>query len=124
MRKFTMSIFVICLYCFPFGYVSMYQDWANTSMIGYLIMIAGTSILAVSSRVFSNIIPFIIGNLASAMISLYFLHRMDITLGAGWDHGYFKPFAPHQVLLLISCLNLLPQLLVMWLTNRKKEPVR
>lgn len=90
-------------------------------MLGYLIMIVVTSILAFIGKFFSNSIPIIIGNIASAIISFYFLHKMEITLGVGWDGGYFKPLTPYQLLLLVSFLNLIPQFLVMRLANRFKK---
>jgi len=120
MRKLIISILIVFLYCFPFVYFSMHQDFTNGSMLGYLIMIAGTSILAFFSQYFSNTIPFIVGNIASVIISFYFLYKMEITLGVGWDGGYFKPLTPNQLLLLVSILNLIPQFLVMWLANRIK----
>src|SRR5690625_2002265 len=96
----------------------MYQDFANGSMLGYFIMIIATSILAFLGRFFNNTIPLIIGKLISAIISFYFLYKMEITLGVGWDGGYFKPLTPYQLLLLVSILNLLPQFLGMILANR------
>jgi len=118
MQKLIISILIICLYCFPFVYFSMHQDFANGSMVGYLIMIVGSSILAFLSKLFSNTIPFIIGNIASAIISFYFLYKMEISLGIGWDGGYFKPLTPYQLLLLVSFLNLIPQFFVIMLANK------
>ncbi|WP_217587497.1 hypothetical protein [Lentibacillus saliphilus] len=121
MRKFITGILIVGLYCFPFVYFSMHQDFTNGSMFGYLIMIVGTSLLAFLSRYFSNTIPFIIGNVASFIISFYFLSKMEATLGVGWDDGYFKPLTPYQLLFLVSFLNLIPQLLVMSFANRMKK---
>lgn len=121
MRKLIISILIVCLYCFPFVYFSMHQDFANGTMIGYLIMIVGTSILAFISKYFSNSIPFVIGNIVSAFVSFYFLYKMEISLGVGWEGGYFKPLTPYQLLLLVSFLNLVPQFLVMKLTSRIKK---
>lgn len=118
MQKLIISILIICLYCFPFVYFSMYQDFANGSMVGYLIMIVGCSILAFLSKLFSNTILFIIGNLASAIISFYFLYKMEVSFGIGWDGGFFKPLTPYQLLLLVSFLNLIPQLLVIRLASK------
>src|SRR5690625_1643378 len=118
MQKLIISILIICLYCFPFVYFSMHQDFASGSMVGYLITIVGSSILAFLSKLFSNTIPFIIGNIASAIISFYFLYKMEISLGIGWDGGYFKPLTPYQLLLLVSFLNLIPQFFVIMLANK------
>lgn len=121
MRKLVINILIVCLYCFPFVYFAMYQDFANRSMLGHLIMIVVTSILAFFSKFFSNTIPVILGNIISVFISFYFLKKMEVTLGIGWDGGYFKPLTPYQLLLLVSFLNLIPQYLVMKLANRYKK---
>ncbi|MDA1677423.1 MULTISPECIES: hypothetical protein [unclassified Bacillus cereus group] len=121
MRKLIVIILIVCLYCFPFVYFSMYQDFANGSMIGYVIMVIGTSILAFFSKLFSNTIPFIIGNILSIIISYYFLYKMESELGVSWHRGYFKPFTPYQLLLLVSLLNVIPQFLVMILVKKHKK---
>jgi|SRR5699024_616699 len=117
MKRLMISILIFCMYCFPFTYFSMYQDFEHGSMFGYLIMVVGTSILAFFVRIFGKSILFIIGNIATGLISFYFLHKMEVTLGIGWDGGYFKPLTPYQLLLLVSVLNLIPQFLVMKLTK-------
>lgn len=90
-------------------------------MSGYLTMIVGTSILAFLGKYFNNTIPLIIGNTASAIISLYFLYKIEITLGTGWDGGYFKPLTPYQLLILVSFLNLIPQFFAMQLAKKVKR---
>lgn len=121
MRKLVISILIVCLYSFPFVYFSMYQDFTNKSMLGYLLMVGGTLILAFFGKFFSNTIPLIIGNIVSVIISFYFLNKMEISFGIGWDGGYFKPLSPYQLLLLVSFLNLIPQFFVMNLANRYKK---
>lgn len=121
MRKLIVTILIVCLYCFPFVYFSMYKDFTNGSMIGYVIMVIGTSILAYYSKLFSNTIPLIIGNVLSIIISFYFLYKMEIELGVSWHRGYFKPFTPYQLLLLVSFLNCIPQFLAIKLANRYKK---
>ncbi|MDM5358353.1 hypothetical protein ABIE66_002099 [Peribacillus sp. B2I2] len=121
MKKIGISILIVCLYCFPFVYFSMYQDFANSSMFGYLIMIVATSLLAFFGRIFGNSIPFIIGNIVSGIVSFYFISEM-----AGNERwgGYFKPLTPNQLLIFVSFLNLIPQLLVMKLANKYKNKVK
>ncbi len=46
MRNIVIGIVIVVLYCFPFAYFSMHQDFAYRSMFGYLVMILSTSILA------------------------------------------------------------------------------
>lgn len=121
MRRLIISFFIVCLYSFPYVYFAMYQDFANASMIGYVVMLLGTSLLAFVSKYVGNFIPFIIGNLASAVISFYFLYKMNVIYGVGWDEGYFKPLTPYQLFLLVSFLNLIPQLLFMKLAKKIKK---
>ncbi len=120
-RKLIVTILIVCLYCFPFVYFSMYQDFTNESMLGYVIMVIGTSILAFFSKFFSNTIPLIIGNILSIIISYYFLYKMEVEFGVSWHRGYFKPFTPYQLLLLVSFLNVIPQFLVMILVKKYKK---
>lgn len=121
MKKIIFRIPIVCLYCFPFVYFSMYIDFAHGSMFGYLIMVLGTLILAFFGKLLSNTRLVIIGNIASVIVSFYFLHQMEMTLGVGWDGGYYKPLTPYQLLLFVSFLNLIPQFLMMKLANRVKK---
>lgn len=93
----------------------MHQDFDNRSMLGYLIMIVSTSLLAFLVKVFSNSSLLIIGNIISALISFYFINGMSGN--EQWD-GYFKPLTPFQLLILVSVLNLIPQFLAIKLTNK------
>lgn len=120
MRKIVIGFIIICLYCFPFVYFSMHQDFANRSMLGYLLMIAVTSLLAFFSILFSNSIPFIIGNILSFLISFYFVSEM-----AGDERwgGYFKPLDANDLLIIVSFLNLIPQFFAMKKANKRKNRV-
>jgi len=119
--RLIVSILIVLLYCFPFVYFAMIQDFTNGSMFGYFILIIGTMILAFFSKYFNNTIPFIIGNITSIIISFYFLHNIESTLGSGWDKGYFKPLTPYQLLFLVSILNLFPQFIAIWLASKIKK---
>ncbi|MDR7240880.1 hypothetical protein [Neobacillus drentensis] len=116
MKKISISIFLVILYCFPFVYFSMKQDFANRSMLGYLIMIVATSLLAFLVKYFCNFIPFIIGNMLSMMVSFYFNGGMSDT--EMWDGGYFKPFSSSQLIIVVSLLNLIPQYISMILAKK------
>ncbi len=116
MKKICIGILFVILYCFPFVYFSMKQDFTNHSLIGYLIMIVSTSILAFLSRYFCNFIPFIIGNIFSMIISFYFNGSMSDT--EMWDGGYFKPFSSSQLIVVVSLLNLIPQYIAMILAKK------
>ena len=99
----------------------MHQDFANGSMLGYLIMIVVTSLLAFLGKLFSNSIFLIIGNILSVIISFYFISEM--TGNERWG-GYFKPLAPYQLLILVSLLNLIPQFFTIKLAKRHKYKVK
>jgi hypothetical protein len=116
LKKIGIGILIVILYCFPFAYYSMKQDFVNRSMIGYLAMIVVTSLLASLVKYFCNSIPFIIGNILSTMISFYFNGKMADTVG--WDGGYFKPFLSTQLLIVVSLLNLIPQYIAMTIANK------
>ncbi len=115
MRRRVMGILIICLYCFPFAYISMQQDFVNQSMHGYLIMIIITSFLAFIGQFFSRTIFIIIGNLLSVIISVYFISEM---IGNEPWGVYFKPLTPYQMLACVSILNLVPQLIAMMFAKR------
>lgn len=121
MKKIVVGILIICFYCFPFVYFSMLQDFAKRSLRGYFIMIIATLLLAFFGKLFSNLIPLIIGNIISGIISFYFIERMK---GVGiWDY-YFKPLTPTMLLILVSVLNLIPQLLAVKIANKFKNQVK
>jgi hypothetical protein len=112
-RKKVIGIFIILLYSFPYVYFSMYQDLKNSSMVGYLIMIVSTTLISFLGSFFINAIALIIGNIVSAMVSLYLINKM----GVDWGVGYFKPFSPIQLLGVVSVLNLVPQIFAVALAN-------
>ncbi|MFF2175898.1 hypothetical protein ACFVT8_05465 [Lysinibacillus sp. NPDC058147] len=124
MRKIVIGILIVCIYSFPFVYFSMYQDFANRSMLGYLMMLVVTSLLAFLEKILCNSFPFIIGNIISVVSSFHFIGRMEDKLGIGWDAGYFKPFSPSQLLVIVSVLNLIPQFFAMKLANGYKNKIK
>ena len=121
MRKIVIGFLIACLYCFPFVYFSMHQDFVNGSMSGYLIMIVVTSLLAFLGKRFSNLTFLIIGNILSVIISFYFISEM--TGNERWG-GYFKPLSPYQLLILVSFLNFIPQFLAIMIADKRKNKVK
>lgn len=117
-RKIGMSIVIFCLYCFPYVYYSMYQDFANKLILGYLLMIVATSLLAFFGKLYSTSIPLILGNIASAIISFYLISNMEGNERWG---GYFKPLTPYQLLMFVALVNLIPQFISMKLANKYKK---
>ncbi|MCM3109644.1 hypothetical protein [Lederbergia lenta] len=96
MIKLGFNLLFICLYCFPFVYFSMYQDFSNGSMIGYLLMVISTSIIAFFAKYTKNTIAIILGNIISMDISFYFITKMQ---GNEPWAGYFKPLTPLHLLI-------------------------
>lgn len=121
MKKIIVGITIVCLYCFPFVYFSMQQDFVNGSMLGYFIMIVVTSLLAFYGKLSNKFPSIIIGNLLSIIISYYFIAGM--TENERWG-GYFKPLSPNQLLILVSILNVIPQFFAMKVANRYKSRVK
>lgn len=121
MRRIGGNLLIICLYCFPFVYISMYKDFENGSMIGYVIMIIITSLLAFFGKLSKHTNALIIGNIASAFVSYYFITTMSGD--SRWDGAYFKPFGPTRLLILVTLLNLIPQFISMKLAVSFKRKV-
>lgn len=67
MKKVVIGILIVCPYCFPFVYNSMYQDFTNRSMLGYLLMLTATFLLAFAGKLLSHSIYLIIGNILSVI---------------------------------------------------------
>ena len=121
MRNIVIGFLIVCLYCFPFVYFSMYQDFSNHTMLGYLIAVVVTSILAILGKLNStskSFIFIIIGNVLSLIISFHLISEMSGNERWG---SYFKPLYPYQFLIFVSLLNLIPQLLVMKLAGKYKK---
>ncbi len=112
------GIIILCLYCFPFVYFSMYIDFVNNLMFGYLIMIVSTAILAFISKFFRNSFIIVSGNFLSLLFSLYFTSLL--TDNDYWT-GYFKPFWPYQLVILVTILNLIPQLIAIKLSSNFRK---
>ncbi|MGD6894542.1 hypothetical protein [Bacillus infantis] len=121
MKNKKISILITLLYCFPFVFFAMYQDFSFRPLLGYSIMVIGTCLLAFFSRLNQSLIPFIAGNIASFAISFYFTIGM-----AGNDRwqSYTKPLEPYQALILFTCLNLILQLVGIWAGKRYSSKVR
>lgn len=96
----------------------MYEDFTNHSMVGYLIMVITTLILAFTGQFYCNSFPLIIGNSLTALISIYFNNKMGAT--ESWDGSFFKPFLPFQLLIVVSVLNLIPQFFAVIMAIRLK----
>ncbi|MGE8207504.1 hypothetical protein ACQKP0_23810 [Heyndrickxia sp. NPDC080065] len=120
MKKIGFNILLICFNCFPFVFFSMYLDYKNGSMLGYLLMIIGISVIAFYAKASNNTFALIIGNIGSLIVSYYFIGKMGDNEHWG---GYFKPLTPSQLLILVSILNLIPQFITVIAANKLKNKV-
>jgi hypothetical protein len=121
MRTMTKNLLIICLYCFPYVYFSMYLDFNHGSMLGYLMMIIITSLIAFFGQRSNHTTALVIGNIASALVSYYFISRMSGD--SGWEGTYFKPLGPTGSFIFFSVLNLIPQFLTVKLAHKFKKKV-
>ena len=108
MKKHAMGILIFLLYGMPFVFISMYADFRFHNMFGYLIMICSMSLFTYAAIRFSQIWASVIGNTLSAATSYVCLVKMDGNESWG---GYFKPFYPETLFVLVSLLILVPQML-------------
>jgi len=100
----------------------MYLDFSKSLIVGYFLMIIFTSALAYLSRYSSKpIILILIGNVLSFVVSYLFVRGM-----AGVERWsfYFKPLAAENSLILISFINLIPQLITSLLFTKNKKAVK
>ena len=99
--KKLLSILILLLYCIPYVYLSMHNDFASHSMLMYGIMLISVSILAGVSGYLRNWVTVILGNIASISVS-YYLNSKMVSVSS-WE-GYFVPLFSVRLLVLVSCL--------------------
>ena len=115
-RNTSLLILVLLFYCLPFGYFGMYLDYTKGSLLGYLSMIIICIALAYICKAFLFVPVLVVGNLLSAISSLYFIHMMDIKEDWGY---FFKPFRQTTIFFIIFLLNCIPQWFVIRTTGRR-----
>ncbi|TAN65025.1 hypothetical protein WS9_013020 [Paraclostridium sordellii 8483] len=115
MKKYIINIFILLVYGTPFVFISMYLDYTQRSMLGYLFMVSSYIFLSCIPKLNNNKYIFFLGNLISFLLS--FLLSNKITSG-GWG-GYFKPFYPSDFVIFITILSILLQLFLKNLVNKK-----
>ena len=107
MNKRAIGVVIFLLYGVPFVFFAMYADFRFHNMFGYLLMICSMSLFAYAAIRFSQIWASVIGNILSAATSYICLFKMDGNENWG---GYFKPFYPETLFVLVSLLILIPQM--------------
>lgn len=114
MKKNIVSILILLIYATPFVFISMYLDYTQRSMLGYLIMILAYIFLSCIHKLNNNKYIIFLGNFISFLLSYLLANR--VTSG-GWG-GYFKPFGPSDFVIFITILSILLQLFFKNLVNK------
>ncbi|MED3830238.1 hypothetical protein P4575_20615 [Priestia megaterium] len=104
--KKLLSILILLLYCIPYVYLSMHNDFASHSMLMYGIMLISVSILAGASGYLGVWIPVILGNIGSISVSYYLNSKM---ISVPWWENYFVPLFSVRLFILVSCLIVILQ---------------
>lgn len=115
MKKIVINIIIVLLFCFPYAYLALKTDFEQASMIGYIPLIGASIVLSVIGTTFKCTPSVIVGNIASLIVSYYFVSHYSG--GDRWE-GYFKPFDSTIMLYIISILNIIPQLIIVLLIKR------
>jgi hypothetical protein len=105
----------LILYFIPFTFIGMLWDFKYRTIFGYIIMITIPIILAVIATKHKMLYIVIIGNIVSHFVTYYFVSNID-TLK--WS-AYFKPFYPVTIALIITLLNIIPQVISIIITKKR-----
>jgi len=115
-KKWTVPVFLLLIYAFPFTFLAMYGDHAFGTVSFYFPLCVGLSVLCYLSIRRGQGWLMLLGNLVSFLSSREFLLRYQ---GEGWD-VFFQPFTPMGFLTTVSVIALAAQ--VVWLCfDRKKQ---
>ncbi|GAA0102848.1 hypothetical protein UT300012_35630 [Paraclostridium bifermentans] len=117
MKKHTISILILLIYGTPFVFISMYLDYTQRSMLGYLLMISAYIFLSCTHIFNNNKFIIFLGNIISFALS-YSL--ANIIPSDGWD-GYFKPFWHNDFVIFVTILSILIQLFLKILVKKKTK---
>lgn len=115
MKKWTIPVFILLFYAFPYTFLAMYGDHAFDTMAFYAPLAIGLSVLCYLCIRRRQGWLMLLGNLLSFLSSREFLLRYQ---GEGWD-SYFKPFSSMGFLTMVSLIALAAQLL--WLFSDRKQ---
>lgn len=117
MKKHIISILILLIYGTPFVFISMYLDYTQRSMLGYLLMISAYIFLSCIHRFNNNKFIIFLGNIISFALSYSLANR--VTSG-GWG-GYFKPFWPSDFVIFVTILSILIQIFLKNLVKKKTK---
>ncbi|MGL5651667.1 MAG: hypothetical protein ACRDDE_07920 [Paraclostridium sp.] len=117
MKKHIISILILLIYGTPFAFISMYLDYTQRSMLGYLLMISAYIFLSCIHIFNNNKFIIFLGNIISFVLSYLLANRIP---SDGWD-GYFKPFWHNDFIIFITILSILLQLFFKILVKKKTK---
>lgn len=116
MKGWTVPVFLLLFYAFPYTFLAMYGDYAFGTVALYLPLAAALSVLCLLALRRGQPWLAAAGNLITFLSSRAFLTRIH---GEGWE-SCFKPFTPLAFLTTVSLLALAVQ--AVWiLFDRKKR---
>lgn len=107
MKKWWIGLVVLAGYSIPFVYLALLEDFKTGTLLGYVALLIGFTMLAFIGQRWGHLLFVVAGNIMTYFISIYFAGQMDTF---GWD-GYFKPLTAEQLILLVSLLMFIPQLI-------------
>lgn len=112
LNKYTILLMVI--YCIPFVFLSMYNDYRNYSIIVYGLIVIVIWYFAFLAKRKSSFLVLLAANILSFLSSYFWvLHVNQIE---EWE-GYFKPFSSVQLLVFATVLISLLQVAVYLFTG-------
>lgn len=118
MKKWTIRIVLLLLYCIPFAFLSVNGDATSQTMVFYILMVVGFGGLCWGC-IKTNNIPFVyIGNVLS-FGSSYTIAKVSGLEPMGY---YFKPFTTYSLIVALSIVAIICQTIpVLIHTARKKQ---
>ncbi|MCM3711464.1 hypothetical protein [Sporosarcina luteola] len=104
LNKYTLLL--LAVYCIPFVFLSMYNDYKNYSIIVYGLMIIAVWYFASLAKRKSSFFVLLIANILSFLSSYFWVLRVNKV--EEWE-GYFKPFSSDKFLVFVTVLIVLLQ---------------
>lgn len=108
MNKWLKKGVLIVGYCVPFAFIATYGDAVYHTMALYALMVGGYSGLCYVAVKSKQMDVIIVGNILSSLSSYYCSRQFYIN---DWN-GYFKPFTPSGLIIIISGSVMIIQLIV------------
>ena len=117
MKKWSIRVALLLLYCIPFAFLSVNGDAQSRTMLFYVVMVIGFAGLCVISLKTSNIPIIYVGNILS-LASSYIVGKISGLEPMGY---YFKPFTSYFLIFVISVLATILQTVLVLSVRRKQK---